>query len=207
MSRKRSLVREPRCVPSASLRCQPRKTIFSNFREIVQDYIEHCRPHALRELHYFAAQNTLPEAIRVASLALIKTTKGKEKRHPHQRRIPDSSLARFHRALLSRRNVIRNCQTFNDLHDVCAVAASRIWKNAELTVYDTATRIGFFLGILPDRVYLHAGTRKGAKGLRLKENKSISMNQLPAEFKRLKPHEVEDCLCIYKEPIKRLQFC
>jgi hypothetical protein len=49
-------------------------------------------------------------------------------------------------------------------------------------------------------VYLHAGTRRGARALGLDHGSdSVSPNQLPPALRRLQPHEVEDVLCIYKD--------
>jgi hypothetical protein len=74
----------------------------------------------------------------------------------------------------------------------------------ELYVYDTALRLGAHLRLLPDDVYLHAGTRRGAKALGLDHRSdSIPPSQLPAALHRLRPHEVEDVLCIYKDWLRR----
>ena len=60
-----------------------------------------------------------------------------------------------------------------------------------------------FLSLSPDHVYLHAGTRKGAQALGL-QGATVHKNDLPPEFRRLSPAEIEDCLCIYKARIQRL---
>ena len=73
----------------------------------------------------------------------------------------------------------------------------------ELAVYDIACRIGAFLGFRPDRVYLHAGTREGARALGLR-GASVRKIDLPGAFGCLSPAEIEDCLCIYKADIQRL---
>jgi hypothetical protein len=77
----------------------------------------------------------------------------------------------------------------------------------ELMVYDTALRIGAFLKLEPVSVYLHAGTKTGAKalGLTVSGKKNINVTDLPKEFRKLKPHEIEDCLCIYKDNIDSLR--
>ena len=70
---------------------------------------------------------------------------------------------------------------------------------------DTALRIGAKLGIRPDRVYLHRGTREGARALKLDASQAtIDVSQLPPAFQRLDAREIEDCLCIYKEDLRRL---
>jgi hypothetical protein len=37
----------------------------------------------------------------------------------------------------------------------------------ELAVYDCSLRVGSYLNLLPDKIYLHAGTRKGAEALKM----------------------------------------
>jgi hypothetical protein len=70
----------------------------------------------------------------------------------------------------------------------------------ELYEYDTALRIGSYLRKLPKRVYLHAGTRVGAKALGFDPKlRSLNPRALPLPLRELKPHELEDVLCIYKD--------
>ena len=70
-------------------------------------------------------------------------------------------------------------------------------------IYDTAHRIGAFLGLEPEHVYVHAGTTVGAKALGLKSIDGwVAMDDLPEVFRKLKPYEVEDFLCIYKKKLK-----
>ena len=65
--------------------------------------------------------------------------------------------------------------------------------------YDTALRIGANLGVRPLRVYLHSGTRIGALALGFSGGESsIDRSSLPNVFRRLKSHELEGCLCIFK---------
>lgn len=72
----------------------------------------------------------------------------------------------------------------------------------ELYVYDTSLRIGAKLNLLPERVYLHAGIRRGARALGLKADKALKVSVLPTEFHSLRPHEIEDVLCIFKKKFK-----
>jgi hypothetical protein len=70
----------------------------------------------------------------------------------------------------------------------------------ELYAYDTALRLGAHLRLLPRHVYLHAGTRRGARALGLDHRaKSLATTSLPAALRRLRPHEIEDVLCIYED--------
>ena len=53
--------------------------------------------------------------------------------------------------------------------------------------------------------YLHGGTRIGAMALGFSgKETSIERSSLPNEFRRLTPHELEDCLCIFKDDLRKL---
>ena len=57
---------------------------------------------------------------------------------------------------------------------------------------------------MPEKVYLHADTRAGAKALGISgKEKSIEPNRLPAEFQELEPYEIEDVLCIFKHILEK----
>jgi len=182
--------------------CRSETKSFQNLRQIVQDYIDNHRHRAKKEMKWFGGQRDLATAIRVATLAI--NCHGK--RHSHQRRIPRSMLEHFRTGLWRRRRVIHSCRNFPKLMQTCEAAAATIWKHSELTVYDTAHRIGAYLAVKPDRVYLHTGARDGARALGVKSRlESILRRDLPREFQRLEPDEVEDCLCIYKDQLRLLR--
>jgi hypothetical protein len=91
------------------------------------------------------------------------------------------------------------CENFEELHDVIVSAVRDIWNNAELYCYDTALRIGARINFRPDTIYLHRGTRQGARRLGLTaRGLTLQMSELPKELRVLEPEEVEDVLCIYK---------
>ena len=69
-----------------------------------------------------------------------------------------------------------------------------------LTAYDIAHRIGAHFGKAPRLVYLHAGTRTGARVFNISGD-SFDPRILPKAFSRLAPSEIEDCLCIYKDEL------
>jgi hypothetical protein len=72
-----------------------------------------------------------------------------------------------------------------------------------LAVYDITQRIGRYLGLEPEDVYLHRGTREGARALGLC-GETVKKDQFPAAFQRLSAAEIEDCLCIFKDELKRV---
>ena len=178
------------------------KNDFASLQLIVNDYVQHYRKQAAEELNFYRSIESLSEVIRVAANAV--TADGK--RHDHQRRIPGGALARFARALLAVKERIQNAQSFSMLHNVINNAASELKHIGRLTVYDTAIRIGIKLGLSPDHVYLHAGTRRGARFFNVEtKEEHLPKSSFPAELDKLEPCEIEDLLCIYKDELQRLR--
>lgn len=170
----------------------PRST--DSLAAIVRCYIEEHREGAKEELQYFAGLPTVEEAVRLASLA--RTSTGM--RHPHHQRRTQNSLNHALRSLS--RCPVSDCATFDELMGCVDEAIRHIYGIGELFVYDAALAIGARLGLEPERVYLHAGTRDGARHLGLgRGRKSLEIDELPRAFRRLRPREIEDCLCIYEE--------
>jgi hypothetical protein len=136
----------------------------------------------------------LDHAIETAATA--KNSAGKK--HSHQHRIPNAILDQFAIRILGKVNEVAGCTDFHSLLSI--IERCKIKGISELTIYDTAQRIGCYLKIHPERIYLHRGTRKGAEILLGKiKNKYITINQLPRPFhSNLSAAEIEDILCIYK---------
>ncbi len=165
-------------------------------RRAVSDYIAHHRDDAVAELDFHRAMPTLRRAIKAAALA--RTADGRK--HPHQSRIPRNVLREFAKCLSSRERDLREASSFDELHRVVREVGDRIHGIGVLAVYDTTLRIGVKRGLLPTRVYLHRGAMDGAGALGIDHNcPVISVSELPKPFADLKPHEIEDCLCIFKK--------
>jgi hypothetical protein len=171
------------------------------YDRIINDYIKKHRKNAANERRYFKIQRKIEDAIIIAALA--KMPDGK--RFHHQRRIPRKVLLKCEKILLNNVKAIRSCKSFDRLHSLLRSKIGNIFGVGELMVYDTAFRIGGYLNLEPDVIYLHAGTRKGAEqlGIKNKKIKFITKGQLPIEFAKLRPYEIEDVLCIYKNKIKK----
>jgi hypothetical protein len=94
-------------------------------------------------------------------------------------------------------------KTFSELITLTTRYLDEIKGIGDLTVYDIAQRIGLYLSLQPELVYLYAGTRLGAKTLGLgRRQAKLSINELPVPFSLLTPSEIEDCLCIYKDELQ-----
>jgi hypothetical protein len=165
---------------------------------IINDYIRTYRQHARADLVEFQRLRTLQEVIRHASLCHRLPT---DKRHPHQYRIPAAALLMAERKLQEARRGLARAETFEALHDEIERQIRGIHKIGALAVYDITQRIGAFLGLTPAIVYLHQGTLAGARALGF-TGKTLDPRSLPSAFSRLKPYEIEDCLCIYKGALR-----
>jgi len=128
------------------------------------------------------------------------------KMHGHQFRIKKVALAQVSETLLKKANVaaISKCKNFESLYNL--IDKKRAYGFANLCIYDTALRIGFYRRIYPQKVYLHRGTKVGAKSLKLNTtNGCITMNELIKKsraFNLLNPYQIEDLLCVCKKDLK-----
>jgi hypothetical protein len=95
-----------------------------------------------------------------------------------------------------RRNLAKAAD-FATLHKLVDEEIGGIKGIGALTVYDIAHRIGAYFRKAPEHVYLHAGTRIGARAFNIKGD-SFDPKTLSKLFSCLSPAEIEDCLCIYK---------
>ena len=172
-----------------------------SFERIVHDYRTKYQEGENKVLRFYAGIPSLKRAIETAALAKLPSGK----RHPHQYRLRKPTLEEAKDRLLSAEVTLRNSETFDDLFHVVKREIDGIWGVGELMIYDTTTRLGAHLGLEPEKVYLHSGTRVGARALGLgRGREAIEVAELPEPLQQLQPHEIEDVLCIYKDDLKRL---
>jgi hypothetical protein len=166
---------------------------------IVAHYLANYSKNTERELEYYRRQPTIDTAVEVASLARLPSGK----RAHHQRRLSSATLNAAWNAL--RDCDLGECHDFHSLFCTIDKTVRPIDGIGELYVYDTSLRIGAFLQLSPAHVYLHAGTRAGARALGFSGVYSIDVSELPREFGNLEPYQIEDCLCIYKDELAKTQ--
>jgi hypothetical protein len=169
-----------------------------DIKSVIRAYKRKNLPGALNELKYFRTLPTLGKCINNASLAIKKNGK----RYRHQYRISKETLSIARDILLANKKSIKEIKNFDDLFVLIDNLLKSVKGIGELYIYDTSLRIGSYLGHLPTKVYLHSGTRIGARRLGFKNKYVIEMNELPKEFQKLEPFEVEDILCIFKDKLK-----
>jgi hypothetical protein len=165
---------------------------------LIDSYIRDRRHRLTCELDFYRCQKSLRDAVRKAALSI----RCDGRRHNHQRRLNATVLKRAADRLESASARLGVCKNFDALMRVVENELRGVRGVGELTRYDIALRIGAKRCLEPQRVYLHAGTRQGAKAIGLNATRdAIETKDLQLEFRRLKPHEIEDCLCIYKDQL------
>jgi hypothetical protein len=178
-------------------------TLEQILERVVDDFIDTRRENAHLKTKEFQKLPSLKDAIHRACQKVSR----------HQDRIPKSVLQAAERRLQKAADILASAESFEDLHTeieriirgpkIDGRRIGGIRRIGRLTVYDIAHRIGAFLRKPPKLVYLHRGTRDGARHLGL-TGKTLDPRELrepfPA-FARLTPAEIEDCLCIYKDEL------
>jgi hypothetical protein len=178
-----------------------RPAAVGNIEDIIERYILEYRDKHERELRFYRAQPSLRKAVDVAAHCIAMNGR----KHPHQWRRTEETLNNTASKLESIRNAIRRCKDFAALISLLRNTLEDVWGIGELTTYDIAHRVSAYLGFEPKLVYLHRGTRVGAKVLGIDGTlRTIKPSVLPRAFRRLRPYEMEDALCIYKSELKQL---
>jgi hypothetical protein len=176
-----------------------------NWDTILRHYNSNHRPHKLDEFNWFRRQPSLEAAISVATRAVDE----RGKRYSHQYRVTRKAILEANRLLLENHDELQSCKSFHELWQRIRLMLGPVKGLGELYIYDTALRIGAYLNLLPDRVYLHAGTRTGANafGIVPRHEEWIEVGELPSILRELPPHEIEDILCIYKDKALSSKGC
>jgi len=170
--------------------------IYMSISTIINVYIRKFRPLTVEELNFYREQSSLRPVIERAALAI----NSKGKRQAHQRRLSRSTLDEAQKLLLANIEPIERVKDFDELIHLIEVLLYSVTGIGELYIYDTSLRIGAWLKLFPEKIYLHAGTREGARALGIsRKAKTIEPGSLPIEFQKLEPYEIEDVLCIFKD--------
>lgn len=174
--------------------CRAKGKRLRTLRGLVRHYILTKRPRAQHELDSFSKQS-FEEALERAALARHENGK----RFGHQTRLREPVLRKAADILLDGAKELHRCRSFDQLHKLIKEQLSGMRGLGELYYYDTALRISAPVHLLPKRVYLHRGTRDGARALGLDWRADwLDSLDLPRELAVLEPHEIEDFLCIYR---------
>lgn len=113
--------------------------------------------------------------------------------------------------LLKRINELLRAKNFDQIFQI--VTECKVKGFGELSIYDTSMRIASHMNIEPDKVYLHAGARKGMEILEDKgyvvegsaKKKFVELKDMPKPMQVLKAAETEHLLCSMKEKISLIE--
>lgn len=164
-----------------------------SWRELLVSYDFEHAGRARRD-RVVANQPSLHIAIEVAAIAQDDCGK----RYDHQWRIRRTAMVEARKRLVAAQTEIAGVESFLALLALVERLLLPIPGIGELYCYDSAARIGAYLGIHPDRVYLHRGTRAGARALRLPHTRPwLLLSEVPEQLSGRSAREVENILCIY----------
>jgi len=170
-------------------------------KEQVDEFYKICKIEHEPIILFCVKQKNLKDAIILACRSLDEFGK----KSNHQKRIAKIILDNFSVILISNIENIENSKNFEELINL--ISAKRIHGIGALAVYDIALRIGFYLKIYPELIYLHAGSKTGAVKLIGKKinNRFITKEILTNTCQDLEQFtcaNLEVFLCIYhKEKI------
>jgi hypothetical protein len=120
------------------------------------------------------------------------------KKHNHQSKVQDHVLNTWSSVIILK-TYPEHLQNFDELFD--HLEEVRIRGIGPVTHYDVATRIGAYLKLEPEQLYLHAGVLDGWKLLQkynIKWPIRVPRSSWPAELRCLPADQVEDLLCAYR---------
>ncbi len=199
----------------------------TSLREIIRDYRKWRKNNPDSWFDHCIAQTSLKDAIQAAALSVNArgTMSG------HQCLVGHVKLEKWSAFLLQHQHSIQRASTFHALHQLLSdlaqkgKATNEIKGVGEMLLYDTCHRLGGYLGLYPEEVYVHNGTRKGSKNILAgsypKGSQKLKLSIFPTEFaqENVTASELEDILCIFKDdfakhhtpddltPIKRRTKC
>lgn len=181
---------------------------------------ENHRDYLTKYLSFYSQLPNMTEVIVFACDGIFKLTQnGLEYfiKHPHQevftdrqgneRGIKPDVLKEMKTRILKRIGDLIQAKTFDELMSI--IESEKVRGFGELAIYDTTMRIASFLKLEPDKVYLHAGTRKGMEKLEERglvpagssKKKAVPVQHLPEPLKKLRPAETEHLLCWGKDKL------
>lgn len=177
------------------------ETTVNTYNELIDEYLYKHDRKCLHDsvIEYILEQTSIEEVIRIAVHSKDKMGRV----HPHQRHIRKIAYEKLLKALIPKKERINAIKDFDYLISLITTEGEKIFGVGEMLIYDTAFRIGKWKKIYPQKIYLHAGTRKGVERLMNKRKKDayISKDSLPPPFNTciLACWQLENFFCIYKD--------
>jgi hypothetical protein len=182
----------------------------TSFEDVAHHYLQERTSQVKAEMEWFGSQSlTLPEAIERACASICAGGF----LHSHQRR-PFQRWTQAPRKAADLLKPIANgmaaARNFDDeLYPLICAELATVLGIGPLTRYDIAHRFGAWLRpkLEPIQVFLHRGTREGAKAVsvQVSRRESAPMSDFPEGLRQwLTAAQMEDALCIYRGTLARI---
>jgi hypothetical protein len=169
---------------------------------IIDNYKKQKRKPVDHHVQFCLDQENLKDAIEAAARAVDDYGKI----HFHQRRVAKADLMAFADKLISIESEFADAKSFDEIYAV--VKKTNQTGINEITVFDTAFRIGSYLNLFPDKIYLTSGTRIGAEHLlgKLDDRNTLLPTDFPSPFHRkdLSIADIGDILYVCRN---EFEFC
>ena len=170
--------------------------------KIIDNYKKQTRKPVDYHVQFCLDQENLKDAVEVAAKAVDEYGKI----HFHQRRVAKTDLLAFTEKLATFENELAQAKSFDEIYTI--VKNTNQAGINEITVFDTAFRIGSYLHLFPDKIYLTSGTRIGAEHLlgKLDDRNTLFPTDFPIPFQRkdLSVADIEDILYVCRN---ELEYC
>ena len=183
--------------------CFGAKNHDGTLQELIKAYIKYNRKNKNDELEQYSACYTIEETIN--KIGICRNIHGKV--YSHQCRVGEAKMKEFADILKPYAQELSIATTFQQIYDILRVPVKNTHQIGDLAHYDVALRISAYCRCLPEEVFVQAGSEQGAKtwGMNIKNGK-VDLNQFPKILtEQLKPHEIEDFLCIYQNDLENLK--
>jgi hypothetical protein len=169
---------------------------------IIDNYKKQKRKSVDYHVQFCLEQENLKDVIEAAARAVDDYGKI----HFHQRRVAKTDLMVFAENLMSLESEFANAKSFDEIYEI--IKKTNQTNINEITVFDTAFRIGSYLNLLPHKIYLTSGTRTGAEHLlgKLDDRNTLLPTELPSPFQRkdLSIADIEDILYVCRN---EFEYC
>lgn len=167
---------------------------------MVAEYVRVGRPRSEMSWRWHSGAGSLREAIRRAAIAARADGQVEE----YQRGIPARS--RWELGGRIAQLPVGRAGSFAQLHDLVKLAAATVPGLDSGRIYETAFRLGAYLRLRPDYVYLHPRARAGAWALWITSSTArIARPAYPVELRVLRSWEVTEFLDLNRGELAKLR--
>ncbi|MBB5637274.1 hypothetical protein HDE68_003187 [Pedobacter cryoconitis] len=126
----------------------------------------------------------------------------------HQIGVSPDALKKVRNNLLKKTDYLKEVNSFDEIFAI--VSSAKEIGFGQLAIYDTTVRIGAYLNIEPNKVFLHAGAQIGMRYLEQKgyvkpgisESLFVDIQHVPLELQEVRPIVIEHFLCSQKDKLE-----